>query len=80
LKQTQTITQFTIVLYGTEFHKPIMANIEWMAEQGTISKEDMKLVLLTDNIDEAMDHIRHYISTNYKVKPRHRLKWLFEKR
>ena len=80
LVQTKSITQFPIVLFGKEYHQPLMENIEWMASQGTISKEDMNLVLLTDSIDEAMDHIRTYISTNFKVKPRKRLRWLFEKR
>lgn len=80
LVQTKTINQFPIVLFGKEFYEPLMKNIEWMAGQGTISKEDMKLVLVTDNIDEAMNHIRTYISTNYKIKPRKRLWWLFEKR
>ena len=80
LVQTKSITQFPIVLFGKEFHQPLMENIEWMASQGTISKEDMNLVLLTDSVDEAMEHILSYISTNYKVKPRKRLRWLFEKR
>jgi hypothetical protein len=40
----------------------------------------MKLVLLTDSIDEAMDHIHAYISSNYKVRPRQAWRWLFEKR
>jgi predicted Rossmann-fold nucleotide-binding protein len=53
---------------------------EWMAKQGTISKEDMSLVLVTDSVDEAMAHIHTYISANYKVKPRKRFWWLFEKR
>jgi hypothetical protein len=40
----------------------------------------MKLVLLTDSVDEAMEHIQTYISRNYKVKPRKRFWWFFEKR
>lgn len=80
LVQTNTISQFPIVLFGKEFYEPLLRNIEWMASQGTISKEDMKLVLVTDSIDEAMSHIRTYISTNYKVRPRKRLWWLFERR
>ena len=35
--------------------------------------------LITD-IDEAMSHILKYIQTNYKVVPRKRMWWLFEKR
>ncbi len=80
LVQTKSIHNFPVVLFGKEYYQPLLANIEWMAQQGTISKEDMNLVLVTDNIDEAMEHIRNYISTNYKVKPRKRYRWLFEKR
>ena len=80
LVQTKSITQFPIVLFGKEYYQPLLDNIEWMAQQGTISKEDMNLVLVTDNVDQAMEHISSYISTNYKVKPRKRLRWLFEKR
>jgi uncharacterized protein (TIGR00730 family) len=80
LVQTKTISQFPIVLFGKEYYSNLWNYAEFMAQQGTISRDDMKLVLLTDNIDEAMDHIRTYISQNYKVKPRKRFWWLFEKR
>lgn len=79
LVQTKTITQFPIVLFGKEYYEPLLKNIAWMAEQSTISKEDMNLVLVTDNVDEAMQHISNYVSTNYKVKPRRKFWWLFEK-
>jgi len=80
LVQTKSISQFPIVLFGKEYYQPLVDNIEWMAEQGTIAKEDMNLVLVTDSVDEAMEHISHYINTNYKVKLRKRHWWLFEKR
>ena len=80
LVQTKSITQFPVVLYGKEYFKPLLANINWMAQEGTISKEDLDLVLITDSVDEAMEYIRSYIGTNYKVKPRKRSWWLFEKR
>jgi hypothetical protein len=51
-----------------------------MANNGSVSKEDLSLVLLTDDVNEAMSHIRTYISTNYKIKPRKRSLWLMEKR
>src|SRR5690349_9003768 len=54
LVQTKTVTNFPIVLFGKEFHQPLMNMIQWMAEQGTISKEDLSLVLLTDDEEEAM--------------------------
>jgi uncharacterized protein (TIGR00730 family) len=80
LVQTKTVAQFPIVLFGKEYYKPLLQTIELMAQEGTIAKEDMGLVLVTDDIDEAMNHIYTYISTNYKVKPRKRLWWLLEKR
>jgi uncharacterized protein (TIGR00730 family) len=80
LVQTKTITQFPIVLYGKSFYQPLMDYLNFMAEQKTISPEDLNLVLLTDSVEEAMAHIRKYITTNYKVKPRRPLWWLLEKR
>jgi len=79
LIQTKSITQFPIVLFGTEYYSPLMETIETMSKEGTISKEDMALVLMTDNIDEAMRHIKTYITKNYQIKRRKKLWWLFEK-
>lgn len=80
LIQTKTINKFPIVLYGKEYFDPLMKNIDWWLQQGTISKEDLELVLLTDDVQEAIEHIRHYITTNYKLKPRKKFWWLFEKK
>jgi len=80
LVQTKSITQFPIVLYGKDYYQPLMQMIEWMAEKGTISREDMRLVLLTDDTQEAMEHIKTYIQKYYKVRPRKIFSWLFEKR
>lgn len=80
LVQTKTITGFPLVLFGKEFYKELWEAMQDMSHKGTISKEDMDLVLLTDDVREAMDHIVKYIKTNYKIKPRTRFWWLFEKR
>ena len=79
LVQTKSITGFPVVLFGKEFYEPLMNVLHMMATKGTISEEDMSLVLLTDKVDEAMDHIRKYIQQNYVIKPRRRRWWLFEK-
>jgi len=79
LVQTKSVTKFPIVLFGKEFYKELWDMIEQMTSEGTISKEDMSLVLLTDDIEEAISHIKSYIVENYKVKPYRRLWWLFEK-
>ncbi|MDE3236849.1 MAG: TIGR00730 family Rossman fold protein [Bacteroidota bacterium] len=80
LVQTKSITQFPIVLFGVDYYKPLMDYIHFMAHQGTITHEDMKLVLLTDSFDDAIVHIQTYVRENYTVRPRRRFWWLFEKR
>ena len=80
LAQTKVINDFPIVLYGKEYFEPLMHAIDTMAERGTILPQDKKLMLVTDDMDEAMRHIQSYISSNFTVKPRKRLWWLFEKR
>jgi uncharacterized protein (TIGR00730 family) len=80
LVQTKTITQFPVVLFGKDYYKELVETIEVMISKGTIAKEDLNLVLVTDDIEEAMQHIQTYITTNYKVRPRRRRWWLLEKR
>lgn len=80
LVQTKTVTQFPIVLFGKEYYRELWVMIGHMVDRGAIAEEDLSLVLLTDNIDEAMHHIFTYIQKNYKVKPRKRSWWLLEKR
>ena len=80
LIQTKTITGFPLVLFGKSFYKELWEAMLDMSEKGTISKEDLDLVLLTDDVNEAMDHITKYITANYKIIPRRKLWWLLEKR
>jgi uncharacterized protein (TIGR00730 family) len=80
LVQTKTVTNFPIVLFGKKFHQPLMDMISHMSNEGTISKEDLSLVLLTDDEEEAMKHIHFYVSSNYSIRKRKRWLWLLEKR
>jgi len=80
LVQTKTISAFPVVLFGKSYYKELWDMMEHMAEKGTISPEDLSLVLLTDDPREAVDHITNFIRSNFTVKPRKRLWWLFEKR
>ena len=80
LIQTKTITGFPVVLYGKEYYKELMEAMYDMAKRGAVAPADLNLVILTDDVDEAMEHIRKYIMTNYKIKPYKRLWWLFEKK
>jgi len=68
LVQTKTIDGFPIVLYGKAYFDPLMEYIKFMLKEGTISAEDLKLVLVTDDMDEAINHIKEYVLDNYKIK------------
>ncbi len=80
LIQTKTVTRFPIIVFGKSYFKELWDYLFFMAENGTISTDDLKLVILTDSVDEAMEHIQTYIKLNYKVRPRKRRLWLLEKR
>jgi len=80
LIQTKTITQFPVVLYGKEYYKDLWDYVLYMKDKGMISEDDLNLVLVTDDVDEAMRHIHTYISKNYTIKARKKLWWLMEKR
>lgn len=79
LAQTKVINDFPIVVMGRSYYQPFQHWMDHMIQAGTISPEDKKFVLFTDSVDEAISHISSYVRTNYKVTPRKRLWWLFEK-
>jgi uncharacterized protein (TIGR00730 family) len=78
LVQTKIIVRFPLVLFGKEYYQPLFAYMQEMAEKGTISPEDLSLVLLTDSVAEAAQHIETFIAKNYQRRPPRRKWWLFE--
>lgn len=71
LIQTKIIQNFPVVVMGTEYYAKIKNQIEQMSELGTIDKEDLKLLLFTDSVEEAAEHVKSYIKHKYptQVKP-----------
>ncbi|MBL0062529.1 MAG: LOG family protein [bacterium] len=64
LVQTQKIRRnLPIVLFGSEFWHSVI-NFESLIEWGVISPEDMNLVLITDDIDEAFDYLVNRIDVS----------------
>ncbi len=57
LIQTAIIEDFPVVLFDTEYHAHVIAHIQAMSEAGTISPEDLDLMLITDSVDEAMQYL-----------------------
>jgi len=81
LIQTKSITRFPVVLFGKSYYQPLLEMIQKMVNEETIVTQDLDLLLVTDDVEEAMHHINTYISGNYDLmKKRKRFWWLFEKK
>lgn len=83
LIQTKMISGFPIVIFGKDFHKDLIAQIEKMKSNGTISPGDTDLFLVTDSVDEAVDYIQKNSVVKFNLqpeKPYRPFRWLFEKK
>ncbi len=60
LVQTGRMGRFPIVLFGSEFYKPLEGFFEKMLEYEYIDKSDMKSYLITDDIGEAIEFIEQF--------------------
>lgn len=58
LVQTKKMGKFPIVLFGTEFFKPLEDYFKMMLKEDYISKEDLNSYLITDSISEAISYIK----------------------
>ncbi len=57
LIQTKKINSFPIVLMGVDYWDSLVAFMQEMVEEGTISPSDLDLFLVTDSVEEAINHI-----------------------
>lgn len=80
LIQTATVQNFPIVVMGKDFYKPLVEMLNKMVIEKTIAPEDLELLKFTDDVEDAVVHIRNYLETNYKIRPtRKPVWWLLEK-
>lgn len=78
LIQTKMINHFPVVLFGKEYHKELHHHIQIMAEQESISNEDMKLLFITDSVEEMESHLNEYAIVKFNlIKKRIQSKWWF---
>ena len=67
LIQTKKIKKrLPIVLFGSEFWNSVV-NWNYLVECGTISKDDLDLFYISDNVEDAYNYIIKYIE-EYKLK------------
>ncbi|AUC81432.1 TIGR00730 family Rossman fold protein [Lacinutrix sp. Bg11-31] len=60
LIQTKVIQDFPVVIFDSEYHKELCEHIHLMAENESISAKDMKLLFVTDSVEDLMTHIETY--------------------
>lgn len=78
LIQTKIIQNFPIVIFDSEYHKDLIEHIEIMAENESISPEDMELIFVTDSTEEVVEHIKtHSIKKFGLIKEEYNPKWWY---
>lgn len=79
LIQTRMIQQFPIVLMGEGYWSSLLQLIKRMNTAKTIDPADLKLLLITDSVEEAMQHIQRHAVEQFGLqrhKVRMRRSWL----
>jgi uncharacterized protein (TIGR00730 family) len=70
LIQTKKIEQFPIVLMGRDYWAPFLDMLQAMLQATTISPEDLDLMLVTDSVPEAMQHIERHVIEQFGLQRR----------
>ncbi len=60
LIQTGKIKGFPVILFGKEYWNNLLMQLQTMEDHKTIDAKDLELFLVTDDIQEAMSHIKRY--------------------
>lgn len=82
LVQTKVVESFPIIVFCKDFHKKLTEYIEHLKAAGTISPEDIHLILFTDSIEEAIEYLKVKSIEQFGLKyaqPKP-LSWLFERK
>jgi uncharacterized protein (TIGR00730 family) len=77
LIQTKKIENFPVVVMGTEYYRHLMGLLVKMVAAGTIDNTDLDLLLVTDSVEQAMEHIeKHAIRSFGLDRPPRKLRAL----
>lgn len=68
LVQTGKVRNFPIVLIGTDYWRPFRDLLDRMAVAGTISPRDRDLMLVTDDLEQAVHHIRTHAIERFGLR------------
>ena len=69
LIQTGKIEEFPVVLFGKDYWKNLIELTQDMIKYETVSAKEIKeYLLVTDSVDEAMEHLKKYGIQKFKLK------------
>ncbi len=78
LIQTKMIQNFPVVIFRSEYHRELCQHIQVMAKEESISPKDMKLLFVTDSVEDMTAHIQKHAVEKFKlVKKEQKPKWWF---
>jgi hypothetical protein len=60
LIQTKKIASFPVVLVGTAYWRPFQDLVAQLAAAGTIDPADLRLLLVTDSVEDVVSHIERH--------------------
>src|SRR5262245_21178982 len=70
LIQTRKILHYPVVLIGAAYWRGFTSLLENMVKAGTISAADLQLFLVTDDLKEAIAHIRKHAIDEFGLAPK----------
>jgi hypothetical protein len=50
---------------GKQYYEPLLDLMKKMMAEGTVDGPDLKLLLVTDSVDEAMDYVHSHVSKSF---------------
>ncbi len=80
LIQTGKINNFPVVIMGVEHHQKLIEFLDQLIQIKTVSADDYKNILFTDDIELAFQHIDSFRNKRIKMTPNNPLWILGEKR
>lgn len=70
LIQTGKISNFPVILIGRAYWSGLMDVLHRMVAEGTVSKEDLSLLLVTDDLDEALAYLEVHAVAAFGLRRR----------
>lgn len=70
LIQTGKVRHFPVVLMGRDYWAPLIEQLKLMVRERTVSEHDLDLLLVTDDVEAALAHVRDLAIGPFGLTPR----------